>query len=108
MSIAKNIKSKILEQQNDPTGQITSELQEQSIAAIIGGLGSDAWKTYMKNFVDADSPDQLARLMGEDLAAGDPYMRKEIAYLVANAACGSITRTKLDQNLNDGLLDQGL
>lgn len=108
MSISENIKDKILEQENDPTGQLTDELQEQSIAAILGGLGSDAWKTYMNNFADADRPEQLARLMGEGSAAGDPYMRKEIAYLVANAACGSITRTKLDQNLNDGLLDQGL
>ncbi len=107
MSISENIKRKILEQQNDPTGQITNELQDQSIAAILGGLGSAPWEIYMNNFADADRPDQLQRLMGKD-SEGDPYMRKEIAYLVANASCGSITRTRLDQGLSDGLLDQGL
>ncbi len=108
MSIAKNIKQKIEEQQNDTSGRVTSELREQSLAAILGGIESDAWEIYMKNFVDADNPKQLARLMGEDETAGDPYMRKEIAYLVANASCGSITRTKLDQGLTEGLLDEGL
>jgi hypothetical protein len=108
MSIRENIQNKIKEQEDDKTGRVTSELREQSLAAILGGLGSDAWETYMKNFVDADNPKQLARLMGEDEAAGDPYMRKEIAYLVANASCGSITRTKLDQGLSENLLDKGL
>jgi len=108
MSIWENIEKKIDEQVNDKAGRVTSELREQSLAAILGGLGSDAWETYMKNFVDADNPKQLARLQGKDETAGDPYMQKEIAYLVANASCGSITRTKLDQGLTEGLLDQGL
>lgn len=111
MSILKNIENKIKGQVEDTTGQVTDKLSEESIAAILGGLGSPAWKTYMENFVDTDGPDrpkQLERLMGEDSAGSDPYMQKAIAYLVSNGSCGSPTRTKLTLQLEDGLLDQGL
>lgn len=111
MSILTNIENKIKDQVADTTGRVTDELSEQSIAAILGGLGSPAWKKYMENFVDKEGPDrpkQLARLMGEDLAGGDPYIQTAIAYLVSNGSCGSPTRTKLTLQLENGLLDQGL
>jgi hypothetical protein len=108
MTILENIKKKIAEQEADSTGRVTDKLQEESLAAILAGLGSEAWTTYMKNFADADRPDQLARLTAQDSARNDPYMRKAIAYLVANASCGMATITKLAQQLEDGFLDKGL
>jgi hypothetical protein len=103
-----NILKKIQQQEDDKTGQVTAMLQEQSIAAIRGGPGSPAWKTYLRNFVDADCPEQLARLLGEDSAKDDPYMQNAIAYLVSNGSCGSPTLTHTKVGLEDGLLDQGL
>lgn len=106
MTIKEKIQNKIEEEANDQTGHVADKLQDEAIEAVLGGLGSDAWKTYMKNF--ADSPEQLARLTAEDATADDPYMRKALAYLVSNAVCGIDTVTRLKDKLEDGLLDQGL
>jgi hypothetical protein len=108
MTILENINKKIAEAVADKTGQVSDQLQDEAIAAILGGLDSDAWTTYMKNFVDADRPEQLLRLRAKDSAGNDPYMRKAIAYLVANATCGIFTRLRLVERLEDGFLDSGL
>jgi hypothetical protein len=106
MTIHQSIQSKIEEEEADLTGQVAEKLQDEAIAAILGGLGSEAWTTYMKNF--ADTPEQLARLTAQDTAANDDYMKKALAYLVSNAVCGIDTVTRLKDKLEDGLLDQGL
>jgi hypothetical protein len=109
MTILQKIDEVIATEKTDQTGQISSKLQDEAVAAILGGIKSDAWKTYMKNF--ADTPEQLARLTAEDPkdpATNDPYIRKALAYLVSNAVCGLDTVTRLRDRLDDGLLDQGL
>lgn len=106
MTILDKIKNKIEEEAADPTGQVADRLQDEAIEALLFGLGTDAWTTYMNNF--ADSPEQLKRLTAKDATATDPYMRKALAYLVSNAVCGVTTITRLKDRLEDGLLDQGL
>ena len=109
MTILEKIENKIGEEKADSTGQVADKLQDEAVEAILGGITSDAWETYMRNF--ADSPEQLARLTAkdpEDPATNDPYMRKALAYLVSNAVCGLDTVTRLKDKLQDGLLDQGL
>jgi hypothetical protein len=106
MTILDKINIKIEEEAADPTGQVADNLQDEAVEAILGGIKSDAWRTYMNNF--ADSPEQLARLTAEDATADDPYVRKALAYLVSNAVCGITTITRLKDRLEDGLLDQGL
>ena len=68
-----------------------------AIAAINGGIRSDAWRNYMMQFVEknppghAVDPAQLERLMGTDNTLGDPEMDKRRAYIVANAVCAATT-----------------
>jgi hypothetical protein len=78
----------------------------------------------MKNFIDENFDDtispedlarltpgdsrQLARLTAQDSFKNDPFMRNALAYLTANAMCGSPTRTKLKFQLEDGLLDKDI
>jgi len=109
MTILEKILNKIEEEKADTTGHVADKLQDEAVEALLGGIGSDAWKTYMQNF--ADSPEQLARLTAEDPAdpaTNDPYVRKALAYLVSNAICGLETVTRLKSRLEDGLLDRGL
>lgn len=107
MTIVQKIREKIAAvEANQVVGQVGFQLQEEAIAAILGGLGSEAWTTYMKNF--ADTPEQLARLTAQDSAGNDPYVRKSLAYLVSDAVCGLDTISRLKDRLEDGLLDQGL
>jgi hypothetical protein len=109
MSILDNILKKREELlKRDPTGQIAALLQEQSLAAILGGVKSKEWETYMMNFIEPGNTKQLARLTAKDETANDPYMRKAIAYLVSNAGCGAITARGLANQLEDGILDSGL
>src|SRR5215831_16158431 len=100
MTILDKIKTKIDEEAADSTGLAADKLQDEAVEAVLGGLGSEAWKIYMKNF--ADSPAQLARLTAEDPedpATHDPYIRKALAYLVSNAICGLDTVTRLKDKL---------
>lgn len=82
-----------------------SKLKEAAIEAIMAGIGSTEWKSYMSLF--ADNADQLTRLTvrakDEDL-----LVLESRAYMVANSVCGadSTTQTSLrvaaliDDNLN--------
>ena len=106
MTILDKINNKIAEEEADSTGRVADKLQDEAVEAILWGIGTPQWETYMKNF--ADTPAQLARLTGNDATKDDPYMRKAIVYLVSNAVCGGVTVTRLKQRLEDGLLDQGL
>ena len=68
-----------------------------AIAAINGGIRSEAWRNYMMQFIEqnppghAVDPAQLERLMGTDNTLGDPEMDKRRAYIVANAVCAATT-----------------
>jgi hypothetical protein len=71
-----------------------SKLKEAAIEAIMAGIGSEEWKSYMSLF--ADNADQLTRLtvraQNENL-----LVLESRAYMVANSVCGadSTTQTSL-------------
>jgi hypothetical protein len=68
-------------------------------AAIIGGITSDAWKSYMSLF--ADSADQLKRLTTNELdATADDkiYLPRLRAYIVANGVCAPGTEAATMKN----------
>lgn len=59
-----------------------------AIAALLDGIGSPAWDTYLGQFVGLN-PEQLARLRAKDNTANDPVMDKKRVYVVANGMCGT-------------------
>jgi len=69
-----------------------------AVAAIIGGIKSPAWRSYMMQFIDQNvpgvpvDPAQLDRLLAQDGTMGDVMLDRRRAYLVANAVCGSETK----------------
>lgn len=73
--------------------------QKLAIAAVTGGVGSEAWKTYMRQFVSNNDPEQLRRLFAEDNTAEDQALIDNRAYLVANGVCGEGTKDLFDQNV---------
>lgn len=68
-----------------------------AVAAIIGGIRSPAWRSYMMQFIEQNTPGvpvepaQLERLLGTDGTLGDVVLDRRRAYLLANAICGSET-----------------
>lgn len=68
-----------------------------AVAAIIGGIRSPAWRSYMMQFIEQNTPGvpvepaQLERLLGTDGTLGDVVLDRRRAYLIANAICGSET-----------------
>src|SRR5438105_13731965 len=68
-----------------------------AIAAINGGIRSEAWRSYMMQFVEQNppgqpvDPGQLERLLGTDGTLGVPDLDRSRAYLVSNAVCGPST-----------------
>ena len=69
-----------------------------AVAAIIGGIKSPAWRSYMMQFIEQNTPGvpvepaQLERLLATDGTMGDVVLDRRRAYLVANAVCGSETK----------------
>jgi hypothetical protein len=69
-----------------------------AVAAIIGGIKSTAWRSYVMQFIEQNvpgvpvEPAQLERLLATDGTMGDVVLDRRRAYLVANAVCGSETR----------------
>lgn len=88
-------------------GNTSKEVQRLSLAAVRNGQGSDAWREYMSLFVEADNPQQLARLMGTDNTGADPDMNDARAYLAADGACASTTVTNFGNGASV-VLDEGL
>jgi len=80
--------------------------QKLAIAAVTGGVGSEAWKTYMRQFVSNNDPEQLRRLCAEDDTADVQAMIDNRAYLVSNGVCGEGTRQRFDENVRT--IDEGL
>jgi hypothetical protein len=83
-----------------------------AIAALNGGIQSDAWRSYMMQFVEQDPPGtpvepaQLQRLLATDGTLGDPTLDMRRAYLVGNAICGAGTPDDFDYGVNS--IDQTL
>ena len=111
MSILDNVTRKMGQILADD-GTLGKQNQQLAIAAIVGGLGSPAWETYMAQYVDRDDqglpddPRQLMRLMGTDDTAGNQQMQEARAYLVANAVCAQGTGEGLTRTITN--IDEGL
>lgn len=83
-----------------------------AVAAIIGGIRSPAWRSYMMQFIEQNTPGvpvepaQLERLLATDGTMGDVVLDRRRAYLIANAVCGS--ETKLTTTFTIGTIDDTL
>jgi hypothetical protein len=80
---------------------VARENQGMAELAVIGGITSPAWRTYMEQFCDKDdngvaNPQQLMRLIGTD---GKPNLNRNRAYLVANGMCGDFTKAHFEENV---------
>jgi hypothetical protein len=86
--------------------QLGDKIMKLAIAALEGGIGSDAWKNYMSLF--ADNEIQLSRLRGADGNNAD-YLKQFRAYIVTNAMCDASTDTKtglrVDERIDDLIVD---
>jgi hypothetical protein len=87
-----------------------------AVAAIIGGVRSPAWRSYMMQFIEQNTPGvpvepaQLERLLATDGTMGDVVLDRRRAYLVANAVCGSetiLTTTFTVDTIDDTLPNVG-
>jgi len=94
-TILEMVQAKVNSITNDP-GE-AEQNATLAVAAINGGVGSVAWRSYMMQFVEQNPPGhpvepaQLGRLLGTDNTLGDPDLDQRRAYLVSNAVCGSGT-----------------
>lgn len=83
-----------------------------AIAAIKAGMGSQAWRTYVMQFVEQSSPGvpvdqrQLDRLMGDDETKFDAEMDRKRAYVAGNAPCMDTTPTTFDFGILS--IDEGI
>lgn len=86
-------------------------LNEAAVKAIIGGINSPAWKSYMAIF--ADNQEQLDRLTiekPEEEGPGHPreYLPQLRAYMVSNAVCDVSTNGHTNNRVGpkiDGMAD---
>lgn len=96
----------------NPGGATDIMIQEQSVAAILHGMSSAEWRTYMSNFKSNDA--QLNRLIGQDpVFMNDPtqWGPKILAYIAGGGPCGGGTALSLPDQMDIGfkaLLDNGL
>lgn len=82
----------------DANVNLYEELQKESVAAVIGGIESDAWETWMRRFHSNDL--QLQRLLGNDNL--DPQYKNEVlAYVGGGGVCGGGTNMSLVLNMPD-------
>lgn len=84
--------------------QLGFDLKHAAIKAMMKGIGSAEWTSYMSLF--AENAEQLNRLTVPQ-ENEDPWLRESRAYIVANAICGadSTTQTSLrvDNHIDDSL-----
>ncbi len=106
MGILKNLKrmhAAVIAQQVNGDSPLGTALNNAAVPALLGGMGSKAFESYMAVFVD--NPDQLARLTVQK--AGEPfYVSQMRAYIVSNAIC-DITTTAFLNNRVDARIDGG-
>ena len=84
--------------------QLGFKLKQAAIEAMMAGIGSEKWKSYMSLF--ADNTEQLNRLtvraQNEDL-----WLTESRAYMVANSVCGADSTTQTVLRV-DALIDDNL
>ncbi len=86
-----------------------AEMQLQATDAVLNGIDSPQWNTYMKNF--ASNPAQLQRLIGQDQFRETTWGELVLAYVAANSCCGTGTTCDTGRNIATVLrdsLDDGL
>lgn len=103
MSIRSNIEDIAKLAEND--AQLSGEIQDQAMAALKFGQGSQEWETYMEQF--SQTPEQLARLLATDNSANLIDMDIARAKLARNGTCGATTVGFLVEGIDDKL-DEGL
>jgi len=88
--------------QTDPG--LAREIGQDSIEAILNGVGSAEWGLYVSHF--ASNRKQLNRLLGKDteFMKGD-YSKLLLAYLAASAPCMGGTELKLITDLDSKVRD---
>lgn len=92
MDRLRKVQLAVLNDKVNGTGTLGEKAGEAALAALNGGLGSEPWKNYMSLF--ADSAEQLTRLSSAELDAGDQYLPRIRAYIVANGICAPGTDLK--------------
>jgi hypothetical protein len=80
------------------------KLKKAAIEAIMAGIGSKEWRSYMSLF--ADNADQLTRLTVR-AENEDSLVLESRAYMVANSVCGADSTTQTSLNVN-ALIDAEL
>lgn len=78
-------------------GELGAAIGELAVRAIMGGLGSAAWRNYMSIF--ADNAAQL-QLLSESTAGEDSYLPHTRAYIVSNAVCAAGTDGNTPANVD--------
>src|SRR5690349_12633683 len=86
------------------TVQLGLRLKQAAIKAMMAGIGSNQWKSYMSLFADND--EQLTRLT-VPVENEDPWLPQSRAYIVANAICGADSTTRTSLRV-DELIDENL
>lgn len=107
MTIMKNLEkvhAAVVVDKAKAEGQLGESIGILAVEAIMKGIKSDEWKTYMSLF--ADNAEQLDRLTVETPGEGT-YLRQARAYIVSNAVCAAGTNTftgaRVDERIDDGV-----
>ena len=89
---------------NDPAKKtgLANLLKNAAIDAIMEGIGSKEWITYMSMF--ADSKQQLDRLTVPK-AGEDTWLRESRAYMVSNPICTINTNTQTGKGVRRDEID---
>ena len=97
----------VAQQINNGVSQLGEALNAAAVEAVIGGINSAAWKSYMAVF--ADNPEQLTRLT-EPQPGEEQYLQQMRAYIVSNAICTPDTNAFLNNRVRkeiDGVAGSG-
>lgn len=107
MSIIDNLEKVTAAVQADTErgGNLGFRMRNAAINAIMGGIHSAEWKSYMSLF--ADNAAQLRRLTVPDEQHDPSWLVESRAYIVSNAVCGANTTTRTSLNVRADI-DHGL
>ncbi|MDT4894956.1 MAG: hypothetical protein QOH25_33 [Acidobacteriota bacterium] len=106
-----------MERMQKPTDEGRKEANDNAIlaiAAVLGGIKSEAWRTYMLQFVDKDAagteidPRQLRRLLATDDTVDNFEQDVHRVYLVSNGPCGANSPDGRGFDLFVESIDEGL
>lgn len=107
MSILQNLKkvhaAVVAQKMNNDESPFGVALNSAAVQAVLGGLGSEAWKNYMAVF--ADNAAQLERLTVKK-AGEQPYVSQMRAYIASNGICDIGTNAHLNNGV-DARIDGG-